>query len=78
MDLATKLLDIVALVIQFLGAFIMYKNSPINRITGTMFGGDYDQSIPNRKNKLLKTGFLLLSIGVLLSLISLILKDCFM
>jgi len=77
MDTATKIIDIIALVIQFIGALLMYLNSPINRITGTQFGGNYDNTKPNLKNKILKIGFLVLSIGILFSIISLLLKDFF-
>ena len=73
--LATDILDILSLLVQFLGAIIMYLNSPINRITGNTHGGNYDQSIPKKKNQNLKNGFLLLSVGIILSIVSLLLKD---
>jgi hypothetical protein len=75
MDTFLKLLDIVALLIQFAGALLMYLNSPVNRITGNTHGGNFDHTIPNRKNKKLKFGFLLLSLGIILSLLSLLIKD---
>jgi hypothetical protein len=71
-------LDILALIIQFIGAIIMYQNSPINKLTGAMFGGNYNEDIPRQKNRRLRFGFLLLASGILISLVSLLLKDFFL
>jgi len=71
-----KCLDILALLVQLVGAFIMYKNSPNNTETNASFFDDYDQVKPieEKKNENLKRGFLLLVIGILIALISTILK----
>jgi hypothetical protein len=75
MSLAIEITDALALIIQFIGAIVMYNNSPINRTTGTTHGGVYNPAPVNKKNRNLRNGFLLLSIGIILSLISLLIKD---
>jgi hypothetical protein len=70
-----NILDILALVIQLTGSIIMFRNSPINRVTGTQLGGDYDKELPKLKNYKLKVGFLLLAVGIFISIVSLLLKD---
>lgn len=55
----------------------MYKFSPINKITGITHGGNYDQKIPAKRNMWLKNGFLILALGILISILSLLLKDFF-
>jgi len=78
MKTITDILDIVSLLIQLGAAVVMFKNSPINTITGTQLGGNYDKSIPDLKNKRLKNGFRLLAIGISISVISLLLKDFYL
>ncbi|HEY5325961.1 MAG TPA: hypothetical protein VIJ27_03090 [Mucilaginibacter sp.] len=78
MEICLKVLDIITLAIQFFGAYLMYKNSPENQPKlPTMLGGDYDVITYKVQNRRLKNGFLILSFGILLSLISLIIKDLF-
>lgn len=78
MDFIIKFLDVLALVIQFIGVWLMYKNSPINKmLSGTGWGDDGAKKRKELedKNKLIRCGFLILAIGIGLSLISLIIKD---
>jgi len=77
MNCIIKFLDIIALITQFIGALVMYMNSPINKITQTQLGGSANTTIPNFRNKWLRNGFLILSIGLLMSIILLVIKDFF-
>jgi len=71
-----KCIDVLALLIQLAGAVLMYLNSPNNTETNASFFDDYDDVKPveDQKNKRLKNGFLLLVIGILISLVSIIIK----
>jgi hypothetical protein len=72
-----KCLDILALVIQLSGAIMMFLNSPNNTSSIDPLLDDYEeeaQPIEDKKNKRLKQGFLLLLIGILITLISTVIK----
>ena len=71
-----KCLDILALLIQSVAAIVMYLNSPNNTENGSYLFDDYEyfRQIENKKNGRLKLGFLLLLIGIGLSLISTLIK----
>ncbi len=78
MEIVLKILDVISLIIQFVGAYLMYKNSPENQPKlPLMFGGEYDVITYKKQNRWLKNGFFILSIGIFLSLASLLLKDLF-
>jgi hypothetical protein len=49
----------------------MFFNSPENKPEG-MFFGDGNTTVPNRKNKNLKRGLVILSIGFFIQLISIL------
>jgi hypothetical protein len=72
MDLSLKIVDLVAIIIQFVGALLMYNNSPINKQSQM---GETNLERINNANKGLKTGFKILALGLLISFISLFLKD---
>ena len=74
-DCFTKILDVVSLITQFVGGLVMYKNSPINRPTGITHGGNYNSEPFKKRNIRLGAGFLILTIGIFLSIISLLIKD---
>jgi hypothetical protein len=72
-----KYVDVAALLIQLLATILMYLNSPDNTAKGFhMFGEDDEKfrRIDNKRNKRLRFGFLLLLIGIAISLISTIIK----
>jgi hypothetical protein len=71
-----KCIDISALLIQLIAAIIMFLNSPNNTETNAAFFDDYDEVRPieNKRNKRLKSGFLLLLIGITISLLSTLIK----
>ncbi|MBW4890955.1 hypothetical protein KXQ82_14605 [Mucilaginibacter sp. HMF5004] len=71
-----KFIDVLALFIQLFGASLMYLNSPNNTEKGDYLFDEYDQIkvIEDQKNRRLKSGFLLLVFGIVVSLISTILK----
>ena len=75
MSILIKILDLAALIVQLVGSWIMFKNSPENKPNGVFVGSenpDYKQSI--KKNLKLKRGFLILGVEFFLALISLLLK----
>jgi hypothetical protein len=78
MECFLKVLDLIALLIQLVGAIVMYYNSPQNRATGTQSGGDYNNEKAAMKNRMLSWGFLLLAVGIALSIILLIVRDFFL
>ena len=78
MDGFLKFLDVLALIVQFTGAYIMFQNSPQNKISQTQMGGPNDREKQGRRNKWLRYGFLILSIGISISLAVLIIKDFFL
>ena len=71
-----KCVDIIALLIQLIAATIMYLNSPVNRHIVLYTREENEKFIKNNnlKNKRLKQGFLLLVIGLAISLITTILN----
>lgn len=79
MTFLVKILDILALIIQFSGALIMYMNSPENSITTAREFGDtvYERAVKN-KNWWLNKGFLILSIGIFVAILSLVLRDIYL
>lgn len=77
MECFLKFLDVLALIVQFTGACIMYQNSPQNKVSQTQLGGPNDKDKQGRRNKWLRYGFLILSIGISISLAVLIIKDFF-
>ena len=64
------LIDIAALIIQIIGTLVMYFNTPNNRVPIYMF----DETIPEKKNRNLRIGLIILCCGFILQLISLVLK----
>lgn len=76
MELLEKTLDISALIVQLIGGGLMYYYSPENTAKlPTMLSAEFDVTTYKTRNKRLKTGFLILSFGILISLVSLIIKD---
>jgi len=76
MELLEKLLDILALIVQLIGALMMYKNSPINTLQyPTQMGGVTDVKTYKIKNRWLERGLLILVIGFAIGLFSLLMKD---
>jgi len=71
-----KILNVAAILIQFSGAVLMYMNSPDNTQKGFPGFGDADRGIKisNNKNRKLKYGFLLLVLGLFISLLTAILN----
>jgi hypothetical protein len=69
----TTILDLLALVVQFVGSLVMYLNSPLNRPEGVIFGAG-DTIIPKQRNRRLKTGFSILALGLFIALVSKILS----
>jgi hypothetical protein len=77
MKTATNILDFIALIIQLLGTYIMFKNSPDNKPEGVVYlrqFGEVDFKKPKKKNLWLNNGFFILGLGFAVALISLILK----
>ena len=75
-----NILDFIALSIQLIGIWIMFKNSPDNKPDGVIYlkkWGETDLKEPKTKNLRLKEGFLILGIGFIIAFISLILKTIF-
>jgi len=77
MDLLIKIVEIVALIIQFIGVVMMYRNSKLHDASWdpTMDDAFMFQTKSRSKNKRLRAGFLVLAIGISLSFLSLFLKD---
>lgn len=71
-----KTIDSIALAVQFAGAIIMFLNSPDNTRRGDPTFDSYEQlrQIDIKKNKMLRVGFLLLSVGITIALVSTLLK----
>jgi hypothetical protein len=67
-----KILNIISILIQFSGAFLMYINSPVNQNIALYTREENQKFIKtnNDKNRKLKYGFLLLVIGLFISLIT--------
>ena len=71
-----KILNLIAVFIQFFGALLMYLNSPINQHI-VLYTREENQKLIKRnhiKNKRLKQGFLLLTVGLLISVVATILS----
>lgn len=78
MEKIINILDVLALLVQLIGSGFIYYNSPENIPVGSPIGfGETDFKTPKKRNKALKTGFLILSIGFVIAIVSLVLKDFF-
>ena len=76
MDTLTKILDLLALIIQLFGAALMYFNSPINRMPWgpTFYDAPKLEKKIEQNNKNLKNGFAMLAIGIFIAIVSALLK----
>jgi hypothetical protein len=77
-------LQLLAIVIQFSGAYMMYKNSPDlpEKDLSTLPDAERFKEINRRvvfpKSKQLRNGFLLLAIGLLISFITTLLRSYYL
>lgn len=70
-----SLMDLLALIIQIWGTTIMFLNAAKNKPNGSFIIADNpDYVTPNKRERRLRWGFLLLGIGFLIQFISLIMK----
>jgi len=76
MTIITTIIDFISLGLQLVGAVIMYRNSPVNQMPwgSTFADASMFRKKFKKKNDWLRYGFLILAVGVCLSLASLFIK----